>query len=120
MTTETEQKVKEKETLVEDKKKSFWTSEEKENCKAQYGCEIVVDNGSYSDVCTKNAPTDAFIVKYMHEERICFDLTRGSRTNIFDMYYDKVGLNLKSIDYGHGSIKPNLWGYVPPKSKKRK
>tara|TARA_R100000008_G_C3417927_1_gene83372 strand:- start:12 stop:374 length:363 start_codon:yes stop_codon:yes gene_type:complete len=120
MTTETEQKVKEKEPPVKEKKKSLWTPEEKENCKSEYGCEILVEFGSYSDVSTKNAPTDSFIVKYMYEEKICFDLTRGSRTSIFDMYYDKVGLNLKSIDYGHGNIKPNLWGYVPPKTKKRK
>ena len=51
------------------------------------------------------------------------DLTRGSRVNVFDMYYDKFKKGLKSIDYGFGNIKPNLWGYQNtqgPKKKKRK
>ena len=43
MTTETE-------TKKEDKVKSIWTAEEKENSKTNYGCEIVVDNGSKEEV----------------------------------------------------------------------
>ena len=109
-----------KEEQKKEEKQVLWTKEERENCKSKYGCEIIVDDGSYTDVCTKKAPSDAFIVKYMYEEKICSDLTRGSRTNIFDMYYDKVGLNLKSIDYGHGNIKPNIWGYKSPQQKKKR
>ena len=53
--------------------------------------------------------------------RDCYDLTRGSRTKLFDMYYDKFKNNLKSIEYGGGNIKPAMWGYkTPSKSKKRK
>jgi len=41
--------------------------------------------------------------------------------NIFDMYYDKYGAgSLKSIDYGCGTIRPNLWNIKPPERKKRK
>ncbi len=109
-----------KEETKQETKKSIWSTEEKESIKAQYGCEFIVENGSYEDVCTKKAPSDAFIVKYMHEEKICFDLTRGSRTSLFDMYYDKFGLNVKSIDYGYGTIKPNLWGYKSPQQKKKR
>jgi len=39
------------------------------------------------------------------------------------MYYDKFKEGLKKIDYGYGTIKPNLWGYQSaqgPKKKKRK
>jgi len=109
-----------KEEQKKEEKQVLWTKEERENCKSKYSCEIIVDNGSYTDVCTKKAPIDASIVKYMYEEKICFDLTRGTRINIFDMYYDKVGLNLKSIDYGHGNIKPNIWGYKAPQQKKKR
>ena len=39
------------------------------------------------------------------------------------MYYDKFKMGVKIIDYGKGTIKPNLWGYQSaqgPKKKKRK
>ncbi len=109
-----------KEETKEETKQSIWSLEEKENCKSEYGCELIIENGSYQDVCTKKAPNDALIVKYMHEDKICFDLTRGSRINVFDMYYDKFKIGLQSIDYGHGNIKPNLWGYQAPQKKKKR
>ena len=98
-----------------------WTPAEKETCKSRYGCEIMVENGSYADVCTKEAPNDARIVKYEVDGEICYDLTRGSKmSNIFDMYWDKFREGLKSIEFGHGRISPKLWGYQAPKTKKRK
>ena len=71
---------------------------------------------------TKNAPTDASIVTYEVDGKQYQDLTRGSRVKLFDMYYDKFN-NVKSIDYGQGTIKPSLWRYASeaaPKKKKRK
>ncbi len=97
-----------------------WTSTEKETCKSRYGCEIILENGSYDDVRTKEAPNDAYIVKYLVDDQICFDLTRGTRTRLFDMYWDKFREDLKSIDFGYGRINPKLWGYQAPKTKKRK
>ena len=68
------------------------------------------------------APSDAYIIKYMHEDKICFDLTRGTKIKLFDMYWDKFKGGIKSIEYGKGSINPNLWGYqsTPTRKKKRK
>ena len=41
--------------------------------------------------------------------------------NIFDMYFDKYGKgSLKSIDFGHGTIKPSQYNYKSPEKKKRK
>mgnify|MGYP001368692216 FL=1 len=99
-----------------------WTKEEKETSKTNYACEILVSNGTLADVHTTQAPNDAFVVKYVVEDRTILDLTRGSKTKIFDMYWDKFKGGLKSIDYGKGTVKPNLWGYqqAPPKKKKRK
>lgn len=97
-----------------------WTPAEKETCKSRYGCDILVENGSYTDVCTKEAPNDAHIVKYIVDEKICFDLTRGTRSKLFDMYWDKFRENLKSIDWGNGKLNPKTWGYQGPKTKKRK
>ena len=109
-----------KEETKEETKQSLWSTEEKQSIQSEYGCELIVENGSYQDVSTKNAPTDASIIKYLYEEKICFDLTRGSKTSLFDMYWDKFKDGIKSIEYGQGTIKPNLWGYKSPQQKKKR
>ena len=115
LTTKTKPEPKEKKELI-------WTSQEKENHKSEYGCEIIVENGTLEQVSTTNAPTDACIVTYEYNEKVYRDLTRGSRVHLFDMYYDKFKTGLKIIDYGRGTIKPALWKYnnAPTKIKKRK
>ena len=116
------EKVKE-ETKVEtkpDKKESIWTSDERKNFKTLYGSEIVVEDGSLEQVSTKKAPTDSYVVKYVHGDKLCHDLTRGSKSNLFDMYWDKFKVGLQSIEYGKGNIKPSLWGYKAPQQKKKR
>ena len=115
----------EKEKEVENKKEEeermdHWDSKERESSKSKYGCEILVSNGSYTEVCGKKFPNDAYIVKYMVKDKICFDLTRGAKIQIFDMYWDKFNKDLKSIEYGQGLANPKLWDYKTPKTKKRK
>ena len=70
------------------KKNRTWSDEEKSSHKEDYGCEIIIENGTLAECNTRNAPTDALIVHYIHNDRDCYDLTRGSRTKLFDMYYD--------------------------------
>ena len=103
-----------------EKRETYWTSTEKESLKEQYGCEILVENGSPSDVMTKDAPSDASVVTYTVDGVEHQDLTRGSRVKLFDMYYDKFKTGLKIIDYGKGTIKPALWGYNNSKTKTKK
>ena len=103
-----------------EKKEMIWTKEERDTLKEKYGSEILVENGSYEDVNTTQAPTDAYIIKYMHEDKIHFDLTRGTKIKLFDMYWDKFKSGIQSIDYGSGTIKPNLWRYQTPKPSKKK
>ena len=114
MTTATELK------KPEQKKVSIWTKEERDTLRAKYGSEIIVENGSYEDVNIQHAPSDAYIIKYMHEDKIHFDLTRGTKIKLFDMYWDKFKGGIHSIAYGMGTIKPNLWGYQSPTTKKKK
>jgi len=109
--------------LPVEKKKSFWTQEEKDRIKSQYGCEMLVENGSLHDVNGKEFPTDAYIIKYVFEDQVCHDLTRGTKTNLFDLYYDKFKQGLKDIQYGTGTVSPKMWGYrskQAPQRKKRK
>ena len=100
----------------------IWSKKEKDTSKEVYGTELLVESGSKQDVMTTEAPTDAMIVTYEFAGKERQDLTRGSRVSVFDMYYDKFKSGLKSIEYGYGNIKPNLWGYQTqaPKKKKRK
>jgi len=106
--------------LKEPEKKMIWTKEEKDTLKEKYGSEILIENGSIDDVRTRQAPTDSYIIKYVHGDKVCYDLTRGTKVRLFDMYWDKFKGGLKAIDYGNGSIKPNLWGYESPKTSKKK
>ena len=113
-------------TVKEEKKvetkETFWTPSEKESLKEQYGCEILIENGSLDEVSTSDAPSDAWNVTYEIDGTVHRDLTRGTRVKLFDMYYDKF-TNVKRIEYGQGTIKPSLWGYsseATPKKKKRK
>ena len=109
-----------KEQTKKEEKKSIWSKEEREKIRSEYGCDIIIEDGSLEDVFTKQAPTDAYIIKYMHGDKVRFDLTRGTKIKLFDMYWDKFKSGIKSIDYGKGSIKPNLWGYQSPKTSKKK
>ena len=79
-----------------------------------------MDNGTLEEVSKTEYPNDAFIVKYHVDDKVCFDLTRGSRTALFDMYYDKFKKELKEINWGKGTISPKIWGYKSPQSKKKK
>lgn len=100
---------------------SAWSSDEKKTLNQKYGCEILVENGTYQEVSETRFPNDARIVKYFYEDKIRYDLTRSSKvSNIFDMYWDKFRDGLKSINFGFGKINPKLWQYQKPKEKKTK
>ena len=101
-------------------KMEFWTPTEKENSKSQYGCEIILTNVSLQETKTGQAPTDAQIVAYEVDGQLRYDLTRGSQTNLFDMYYDKFKQGLKDIQYGQGTVSPKLWGYRNKQAGKKK
>ena len=101
-------------------KQNMWTKTEKEESKEKYGCEIVIENGSLNEVRTTNAPTDSYIAHYIHNDKDHYDLVRGTRVKIFDMYYDKFKKELKEINWGKGTISPKVWGYKSPQSKKKK
>ena len=43
-------------------KETYWTPSEKESLKEQYGCEILIENGSLDEVTTTDAPSDACLL----------------------------------------------------------
>tara|TARA_B100000287_G_C20323841_1_gene658927 strand:- start:104 stop:445 length:342 start_codon:yes stop_codon:yes gene_type:complete len=102
---------------VEQKK----TEESKFN-PADYWCEIVLEKTTQEKALDRTLPTDAFNVTYVVEGQTYLDVTRSEKmVNVFDMYYDRYGKGaVQKIDFGHGTIRPNLWGAKPPQKKKRR
>ena len=107
-------KVKEEKKVAEDKK------EEEKFKPADYSCEILLEKTTLEKSNDRSFPTDAFNITYEIDGEEYLDVARSSkRVNIFDLYHDKYG-KVKKIDYGFGSIAPNMWGNKPAERKKRK
>jgi len=99
--------------------------EEKQESKIQpsdYSCQILLEKTTEDKATDKSFPTDAYLVRYVENGTQHLDVTRCYKmVNIFDMYYDKYGKDsIKAIEFGHGTIKPNQYGYKSPEKKKRK
>ena len=111
MTTKTEKKVAEEAKKPE---KKFDTS--------VYSCEIILEKTTKEKSTDRQLPTDAFNVTYVVDGKQHLDVTRSEKmANVFDMYYDRYGKDaVQKIDYGCGTIRPNLWGLKPPEKKKRR
>tara|TARA_B100001996_G_scaffold202620_1_gene155156 strand:- start:203 stop:541 length:339 start_codon:yes stop_codon:yes gene_type:complete len=105
------------------KKEEEKVTEEKQEEKfkaSDYSCEILLERTTSDKANNKKFPTDAYNVTYSVDGKDFLDVTRSYKmSNIFDMYHDRYG-NVKSIDYGQGSISPNRWGYKEPPRKKRR
>jgi len=109
------------ETSTETKPMYSWTASEKENSRRKYGVEIMIENGTWGQVTTKECPNDARIVTYEVDGEIRYDLTRSQKAvNIFDMYWDKFREGIKKIEYGMGRHNPKLWEEVSKANKKKK
>jgi len=89
---------------------------------SDYWCEIILEKTTLEKAEDKQFPTDAFNVSYVVDGKEYLDVTRSEKMiNIFDMYYDRYGKDaVKKINYGAGSIRPNLWGLKKPTERKRK
>ncbi len=89
---------------------------------SNYSCQIVLEKTTREKAEDRSLPTDAFNVVYVVDGKEHLDVTRSEKmVNVFDMYYDKYGAgSVKSIEYGRGTIRPNLWNVKPPERKRRK
>ena len=111
-----QEKTSTKETL-----KQVWSNQEKESSKSRYGCEILQEKCAKEDAKNKQLPIESYLVTYVIDENIFHDIVKTSkRVSVFDMYYDKFGNCLKSIEWTDGRVSSRLWGYKPPQTKKRK
>ena len=87
-----------------------------------YSCQIILEKTTLEKAEDRQLPTDAFNVTYLIDGKEHLDVTRSEKmANVFDMYYDKYGAgSVKAIDYGCGTIRPNLWNVKAPEKKRRK
>ena len=87
-----------------------------------YSCEIVLEKTTVEKANDRQLPTDAFNVFYIVDGKEHLDVTRSEKmVNVFDLYYDRYGKGaVQKIDYGHGTVRPNLWGVKPVEKKKRR
>lgn len=67
----------------------------------------------------KQLPRDSYLVSYMKEDQLTYDISRGSRTELFDYYYDNFGV-VKGIDWTDGTISPKVYDYIPKENKKKR
>jgi hypothetical protein len=87
---------------------------------SSYGCDILLENTSVEKAKDSSFPNDAYLIWYNIDGKEHVDLVRGTRSRIFDMYYDKYGPGVvKKIDFGYGRTNPKLWGYKQPEKKKK-
>ena len=109
-------------TKTTDKKVEEKKKEESKFKPADYWCEIVLEKTTQEKALDRKLPTDAFNVTYIEGNAEHLDVTRSEKmANVFDMYYDRYGKGaIQKIEYGHGTIRPNLWGAKPPQKKKRR
>jgi hypothetical protein len=99
----------------------MWTEEEKKSVPSQYNCELLFHNANDEQLKNPELPSDAYIVEYNTDSGSFIDLCRSSKmSNIFDLYYDKVGNNIRRIDFGYGRMNPRLWGLPVVEKKRRK
>ena len=87
-----------------------------------YSCEIILEKTTREKADDRSLPTDAFNVYYTVDGKEHLDVTRSEKmVNVFDLYYDRYGKDtVQKITYGHGTIRPNLWGLKKPPERKRK
>tara|TARA_B100001113_G_scaffold310559_1_gene273842 strand:- start:1783 stop:2127 length:345 start_codon:yes stop_codon:yes gene_type:complete len=89
---------------------------------SKYSCEIILEKTTIEKANDTSFPTDAFNVSYVLDGQKFLDVTRSEKmVNVFDLYYDKYGKDVvKKIEYGAGTIRPNLWRLKSPTTKKKR
>jgi len=109
-------------TVATDTEKSMaeYGKEERNILPSNYGCDILLQDTTIERAKDSSFPNDAYLIWY-NDGTDHLDLVRGTRTRIFDMYYDKYGPGaVQKIDFGYGRTNPKLWGYKQPDKKKKR
>lgn len=95
--------------------------EERTILPSAYGCEVLLEQTTLERAKDSSFPNDAKLIWYSLDGKQYIDLVRGTRTRVFDMYYDKYGPGaIQKIDFGYGTVNPKMWGYKSTEKKKKR
>lgn len=87
-----------------------WTPEEVSSIPQRYRCELLVNNVQTLELNNSSLPSDSFLVSYKDDEGDKVDICRGSRmVDVFDLYYDRFGATIHSIQFTRGRVNPKIW-----------
>jgi hypothetical protein len=66
----------------------------------------------------RNLPYSCYIVTYVDDGKVCYDLViPRKQVEIFDYYWDRYREGLKGWKQSEGRVNPKLWSNAPKKKK---
>ena len=81
---------------------------------------VLKQNCELEDAKDKTLPRDSYLVEYLNEDQVCYDIVRApNEVAIFDAYYDK-SLVIQAISWTNGIVHAKMYGYVPRDMGKKK
>jgi hypothetical protein len=88
----------------------------------KYNCKVYKEDCSPADAEDKTLPNNSYLVKYIVDGYIKYDIAIShKRVDIFDYYYDNLkgdpNNEILSINWTAGTVNPKLW--TSPKDKKQ-
>lgn len=103
-----------------------WTEEERTQA-TRHEVSIFMLNTTPENIKEMDAelPSDTHIVTMECGDEVIYDAVRAYKmSDIFDVYYDKLkkeeqDIKVVEITNGYGRIKPKLYGYQAPETKKK-
>ena len=58
----------------------------------------------------KRLPYTSYLVEYLKEGKLCYDLAMGNKqSEIFDHYWDNYKQDLQKMSQSGGQVNPNRW-----------
>jgi|AP86_3_1055499.scaffolds.fasta_scaffold00713_7 hypothetical protein len=90
------------------------------NFKQKYGVIVICTNCQPLAAQDKTLPRNSYLIRCQDGEDMWYDIAMGSRSDIFDAYYDRFGDVMKRMEWTEGRINPKLWGSQVKESKKKK
>ena len=89
----------------------IWESnDEVGKVKDKYSLTVLHVGCTRKEAENKKLPTNSYLVHYLDMKKGSehyedhYDVVMGTKVNIFDCYYDKIGSRLKSIGFTGGSV----------------
>ena len=92
----------------------IWESnDEVGKVKDKYSLTVLHVGCTRKEAENKKLTTNSYLVHYLDMKKGSehyedhYDVVMGTKVNIFDCYYDKIGSRLKSIGFTGGSVNPS-------------